>query len=402
MIHLSHPTGNRNVREALAAFDEANLLARFTTTVAWRGGVWNRILPARLISTLERRSYPESILARTLTHPSREILRLLFASGLGSRWATHETGALSTDGIFRNFDHWTSNRIAPNINAVHCYEDSALETFKVAKARGLKCIYEHPVGYWRYVETVFEAERELAPEYLSILPGLNDSDEKRARKDEEIGTADLILLSSNYSVKSLSMFPGILPKVDVIPYGAPGEIVNKPSPPGRKLRVIFVGGLSQVKGLSYMVEALNQVRELIEITVVGRRIADCPPLDDFLKTVNWIESVPHSRVLELMRGCDVLILPSLSDGFGLVVLEAMSQGLTAIVSDHSGVADVIEEGVNGFVAPVRGVECMVSRLELLAKDSERLAAMKGSALSTVAQFTWERYRESLVSSVSEL
>jgi glycosyltransferase involved in cell wall biosynthesis len=249
------------------------------------------------------------------------------------------------------------------------------------------------------VEKLFAEEREHRPDYLSILPGLNDSAEKRAKKDAEIGMADLLLLSSTFSVKSLALFPGKLPNYAVIPYGAPSEVAPAPTPAGNKLRVIFVGGLSQIKGMSYFVEAISKVRELVEVTVIGKRVGECQKLDQFLASVNWIESVPHAKVLQIMKQCDVLILPSISDGFGLVVLEAMSQGLTAIVSDHAGVSDVIAHGTNGFVAPVRGVDVMVDQLEQLAKQPDLLQQMKVEALVTARSYTWARYRASLLSAL---
>jgi glycosyltransferase involved in cell wall biosynthesis len=401
MFHLSHPTGNRNVREALAALESSGQLGLFTTMVAWRGGVWNRLLPSSLVTTLQRKSYSNSILAHTKTHATRdELAKLLSSIGLGKLWTSHETGPLSFDALLKDFDQWAARQTPATVRAVYCYEDSSRDTFQAAKSRGLKCIYEHPVGYWRYVEKLFGEENERSPEYRPILSGLQDSPAKRARKDEEIGSADLIILASNYSLKSLSLYPGTLPSSVVIPYGSPTECAAEPTPPTDRLRVIFVGGLSQIKGLSYLVNALTRVKELVDVTIVGRRTGDCPPLDQFLNGVRWIESVPHARVLELMRECDVLILPSLSDGFGLVVLEAMSQGLTTIVSDHAGVADVVEDGVNGFIIPVRGVDQMVDRLETLAANPDRLASMKAAALTTAAQYTWDRYRASLLTALS--
>ena len=233
MIFLSHPTGNRNVREALAAFDEAGLLAEFATTLSWRGGPLAALLPAGIRAAAERRRYSPSIQERTRTHPAREAARLIAAPRLGGQVVAHEVGALSIDAVIREHDAWAARRLrrVPGLTAVYAYEDGARDTFHAARARELKCIYEHPVGYWRDVDRLFREELELQPEYGAVLSGLTDSQAKRDRKDEEIGSADCIVLASRYSARSLEQFPGTLPPTVVIPYGAPGGYVTSLAAP---------------------------------------------------------------------------------------------------------------------------------------------------------------------------
>ena len=404
VILLSHPTGNRNVREALAALDQAGLLVEFSTTVSWRGGFLDRILPAKARIAAARRRYVDTFRTRTRTHPLREVVRLLAGPRLRGRLVAHETGPFSVDAVIRAHDAWAARRVScrSDLTAVYAYEDCARDTFLAARAKGLARIYEHPVGYWREVERTFQEEYDLKPEYRAVLSGHTDSQAKRDRKDEEIGLADLIVVPSRYSSTTLNQFPGTLPATVVIPYGAPGECAEAPTPAGRMLRVVFVGSLQQRKGISYFVDAINSLKGLVETTVIGRRVGECEPLDRFISQVTWIPSAPHSEVLQHLRGNDVLVLPSLSEGFGLVVLEAMSQGLTVIVTDHTGAADVVTDGYNGYVVPVRSSESIASRLELLARDPDLLAAMKSAALTTACHYTWKEYRRALVGAVTPL
>ena len=134
----------------------------------------------------------------------------------------------------------------------------------------------------------------------------------------------------------------------------------------------------------------------METTVVGARVGDCEPLDRFLSEVRWVPTTPYENVLELMRENDVLVLPSLSEGFGLVVLEAMSQGLTVIVSNQTGASDVVTDGESGFVVPIRSAESIAAKLRLLSEEPERLMAMKAAALQEAKLRTWDAYRKSLV------
>jgi glycosyltransferase involved in cell wall biosynthesis len=103
-----------------------------------------------------------------------------------------------------------------------------------------------------------------------------------------------------------------------------------------------------------------------------------------------------------MRQHDVLIFPSLFEGFGLVITEAMSQGTPAITTPHSAGPDIIDEGVDGFIVPIRSADAIAEKLEMLARDRERLRAMKISAREKAQKQPWEKYRRALVTMAQEI
>src|SRR5262249_16550280 len=159
---------------------------------------------------------------------------------------------------------------------------------------------------------------------------LQDSMEKRDRKDAEIATADHIIVPSTFVKATLHESPGIKATIDIIPYGAPETKLQVRSrcSRGDKLRLLYVGTLVQLKGISYLVTAMTHLRGAATLTLVGAKPSvDCPRLTAALKEHRWLGSVPHGRVLEIMAEHDVLVFPSLFDGFGLVILEAMALGL---------------------------------------------------------------------------
>ena len=102
---------------------------------------------------------------------------------------------------------------------------------------------------------------------------------------------------------------------------------------GRKIKVLFVGGLSQRKGISYFFDAIKGLENDLEVTVVGSgNINNCKVLKKALSNVNYIPSLPHEQILALMAAHDLFIFPSLFEGFGLVITEAMSQGTPVITT----------------------------------------------------------------------
>jgi glycosyltransferase involved in cell wall biosynthesis len=401
MILLAHPTANQNVRQTALALAEAGLLGEFWTCVNWRKNSWlDRALgfSPRLQSELRRRSFPDELQPFLQTMPWREWGRQL-AGPLGlSSLTKEENGPFSVDAVYRSLDCRVARRVrnARVLGAVYGYDGGALETFRAAKARGLACIYEHPIIYWRKVGELQREEAELHPEWAPTLGALADSEEKLARKDEELALADLIITPSGFSRASLGDAPAISAPIRILPYGTSSLGAVAAKVPNEKLRVLFVGALSQAKGLGYLLAAIERLGTSVDFTLIGRRVSAAIPAPDVLAKYRWIPSLAHDELLREMSRHDVLVLPSLHEGFGLVMSEAMSRGLTVITTANTAGPDLITDGVEGFIVPIRSVDALEEKLALLARDRDRLAAMQEAAREKAAALTWENYRQGVV------
>jgi glycosyltransferase involved in cell wall biosynthesis len=413
MILLSHPIGNEFVREALIAFDRAGMLSEFWTAISWNSkSAINRALPQSLRELFARRSFPESIRSRTHTLPVREAIRL-FAGAIGVS-SRHETGIFSIDAVFRELDKKVAARLrkidppspglrrAGNVRAVYAYEDGALESFRAARDRNLQRIYDLPIGYWRVGQKIFAEEAQREPEWSATLTGTLDSDEKLSRKDEELRLATRVIVASTFTKQTLSESP-CTAKIDIVPYGAPERISNDIVKPGERLKVLFAGSLGQRKGLSYLLKAIETLGAHVELTLLGRKAASgCAPLESAVKKYRWLPTLNHGGVLREMHSHDVLVLPSLFEGFGLVILEAMAQGTPVITTEHTAGPDVIENGTDGFIVPIRSSTAIAEKLELLASERERLRSMKIAAKAKAQSLGWEIYRQRLVQVAREV
>jgi starch synthase len=408
MVLVSHPTGNANVRNLLVGLEECGLLAEFHTTIAafsiGSGAALSR-LP--FMSGIKRREYPDCLQSMTRCHPFRESVRLLSIQAGMWHLLKNEAGWASIESVIRSLDSAVAYRVRTGIaGGVYAYEDGALETFQAARDAALPRIYEHPVGYWRLVQRLMQEEAEREPEWARSIRGLSDSAGKRQRKDAELGLATRVVVASSFSRKSLEMFPGELAPVSVVPYGAPS-----PAPSGRQvkhsdaqaLRVLFVGGLGQMKGLSYLFSAVSMLGRSVDLTVIGRKpVNGVPALERALKAARWIETLPNQEILRQMQAHDVLVFPSLSEGFGMVITEALSQGLPVITTSHTCGPDVLSEGEDGFIVPIRDPQAIAEKLELLHRDRGRLAAMSEAARKKAESLTWESYRKGVVAVVREV
>lgn len=409
MILFSHPTGNANVRYAALGLQRAGLLGEFWTCVNYRDSPrLRRWLPASLRRQLQRREFPAELASQMHSQPWRELGRLLAPRvGLGA-WARHEQGPLSVDAVYRSLDRQVAKRVGDErFTGVYAYEDGARESFRAAARHGKRKIYDLPIGYWRAARAILQEEAEREPAWAATLTGNRDSAEKTERKDQELRDADLVLVASSFTRSTLELAPAVTAPVVCLPYGAPLLPPNQPAAGNAlrgqrgKLRALFVGSLGQRKGLSYLFQAGRELGSSVELTVIGMRppLVACDALDRELQRVRWIPTCSHGEVLAEMGAHDVFVFPSLFEGFGLVLLEALAMGLPIVTTPHTAGPDLITDGVEGFIVPIRSADAIAEKLLRLRDDGEMRREMSRRASARARQFTWEAYGAAVAATV---
>jgi len=398
-VLVAHPTANAYVRQTLHALREADILAEFWTGVAYPAHRpwYEPLIPGGLRAQLRRRRFEPNLAPVTHTHPWMEARRLWAARQGRQDLVRHEVGRFSVDNVFRDFDERLVKRLRQphSIDAVYLGEDFASQTFAEAERQGLRRFYDLPIGYWRAAHEVYREEAELQPAWAATLEGMKDSPAKLARKEEELARAEVVFVASTFTRNTLALAPECNAQVVTAPYGGPPAIREdqlRPRDPREPFRVLFVGSLGQRKGTSYLLDAMDRLGPGFELTLVGRRPAvECPPLDLAVQRHRWIETLPHAGVLEEMARAHVLVFPSLFEGFGLVILEAMSRGLPVITTMQTAGPDVITDGEDGFIVPVRDPDAIANCVQGLAADPPRWEAVRRAALSTANRRTWDLY-----------
>jgi glycosyltransferase involved in cell wall biosynthesis len=399
-IVLSHPTGNANVRAAAIGMMKANLLAHFRTSIAaFPGDFVDNLGAFRPLSEIRRRRFDPILKPITLTSPSYELGRLI-ASKMGvQRLIKHETGVFSIDSIYQNFDRKVAASLEKlskkGVDAVYAYEDGAVFSFRKARNIGLNCFYDLPIGYWRTAKELLEIEKKRWPEWTETLTGFLDSNEKLLRKDEELSLADQIFVASKFTASTLSRFPAALAEVKVIPYGFPPVVEERNYThlsTKKPLKLLFVGSLSQRKGIADLFSAVEAIGSHVQLTVVGAKVTDnCDALNKALVKHRWIESLSHSQILQLMREHDVLIFPSLFEGFGLVITEAMSQGTPVLTTDRTAGPDLINNGENGWLINGTDIQNLQARIEELLYKPKLIEEVGKAAMETAKKRPWSQY-----------
>lgn len=257
------------------------------------------------------------------------------------------------------------------------YSYAAKELFRYAKERGWRTVLGQ-------IDPGPEEERIVAMEHRHN-PELR-SQWKPAPPEywsswrEELALADRIIVNSEWSLQCLVKEGVPQQRLEVIPLvydakaptyrDAGSEQTDDESP---NLRVLFLGQINLRKGVARLLEAMRLLKdESIELTLAGPSDLD-PNAWAHLPNVKWVGAIPRSRVGAYYRTADVFILPTLSDGYALTQLEALSHGLPVIASKHCGAA--VLEGKNGWILEDLEPETIARRLRAVAANSNRLKGM---------------------------
>ena len=222
-----------------------------------------------------------------------------------------------------------------------------------------------------------ETERDLVlREYRRW--GIRGSDMRPAwvaRQVSEYREADVILVPSTFVADTLKArgIPG--DRLFLLRYGVDVDRFPylPPRPQTGKLRVVFVGGITLEKGIGYLLEAIAMLSDQVTLTLIGRVSPDAAPaMRRFSGLYRHIPKVPNSRLKDIHAEHDLLVLPSIQDGSGMVVTEAMACGRPVLVTDHVGAKDFLRDGGGVVVrhfsveALCQGLECFLARRSALA------------------------------------
>jgi len=393
-----------NVSAVVSSLFEEELLAAYFTCIVWRqDSMVAKLSPRALRSVFERRSRVQLDPQFVRTRPVRELVRNLLIRAGKKHLIAAETNPFSIDGVYRDLDMSVARgmRKVPDLRAVYAYEDGALHQFRQAHKSGVHCIYDLPIGYWRANIRISAEEAELQPAWKGTLNALGNSEAKCARKDEELSLAGTVIVPSTFVKNTLEMYPGSIQKIVVNPFGVPARIsasrgLTQSNDP---LRVLYVGSLTQRKGIAYLFDAVEKAAKAVTLTIVGRKVGQSDALDKACEKHRWIASLSHSDVLAEMRQHDVFVFPSLFEGLALVQGEALSQGLPVITTPNSGGADILRDGIDGYIVPIRDSNAIAARLLAFHADRTLLEKMSESARERAAQLDWSASKTRTVDAV---
>lgn len=217
-----------------------------------------------------------------------------------------------------------------------------------------------------------------------------------AREEAEYAQADAITVPSSFSLRSFLEMGVPKEKLYRIPYGVRLDRFQRTGEPSREeFQVLFAGSVSLRKGIPYLLEAFGKFRHPRKrLRLVGPVLPEMEGIFQRydLTDVEVVGRVPQTKMAEYMSKSHVLVLPSIEDGFGLVMGQAMACGCPLISSVHTGGDDLFSDGVEGFLVPIRSPDAIRERLQQLADDPDLQQRMSEAALRRVRHLGgWSDY-----------
>jgi glycosyltransferase involved in cell wall biosynthesis len=305
-------------------------------------------------------------------------------------------------------DHIVARRLkklAGHIDIVHTWPIAAEQTLKVAAQMGIPTVLERPNAHTRFAFETYARECERLGVKVPRGHEYAYKADVLEKEEREYALAYRILCASDFSMRTF-IDQGIPPKKLVRHiYGFdekrfyPG---TQPKAQARGFTAISVGVQAVKKGLHYALDAWLKSPAHED----GRFLIAGETLPAYAEKIMPMLSHPsvhllghRSDVPELMRKSDIMVLPSIEEGFGLVCVEAMGSGCVPLVSEAC--TDVCKHMENALVHPIGDVDALSKHITVLYNDRLLLARLRDGALRAVSELTWtkagvrllEAYRE---------
>lgn len=300
-----------------------------------------------------------------------------------------------------------------------------------ARAHGLHCDLVHAhywmsglVGEqlktaWRVPMVVMFHTLGLVKNRIAVL-GERESDERIRGERRVLEASDMVVAATpgeRADLQWLYELPSA--KAAVIPPGVDLEQfrpMDKAAAqaelglPANERQVLFVGRIEALKGIDTLIRALdlivraNAIDAPVRVQIIGGDVeesleqlgSEMARLRELTRNlgleerVNFLGSRRQRELPTYYAAADVVVMPSYSESFGMVALEAMACGRPVVASRVGGLAYLVQDGVTGFHVQEGNAEEMASRLTEMLGDAELLASFGTAALHEAKNYSWER------------
>ncbi len=381
--------GRRDAYQLALALDEGRLLESLITDFYWNPAVYSVLKTA-----LPKRGIPERICPGL--HHVRPSLKAMLAEAK-ARFGGPDDSHQAKDFALGNA---ARQRAIKTHSALFSYSYYARAAFRRADTelpyRFLFQLHPHPLS----VRALLAEEMERTPvarASLMMETEMSLSDAAFQEMAEEADLANGWAAASRYTALTLAEHGIPAEKIHVVPYGVDLKSFQPRSQPpakGDPFTIVYVGSLIQRKGLSYLLDAVRALKSKnIRLLLRGRGAVD----RDLLKSYSDVDfdlklGLPLSELVQDIQRSDVFVLPSLTEGFAQVILEAMACGVPVITTANTCAPDVLTEGEHGFILPIRDPTAIEEKLVWGLDNRDALAAMGRSAAAQAEIFTLERFR----------
>lgn len=374
------------------------------TTVRTVISVMGRFHAFDLARELDRRgrlatlftSYPSALLPRFgVDQAMGRTLPWLELSARALRKVAPSRGRRYAPWFARRYDRWVASQLKEGPTTFIGWSGQCRASLERARELGMTTIVERGSAHIEVQRDLLAAEFERAG-LRPVLPHPAVVEAELA----EYESADFIQVPSNFARRSF-LERGIDPeKILVNAYGVELGAFTPPEREPAGFRILFCGRASVQKGIGHLLAGFAALDAPdAELWIQGAVEPDAEHYrsrcDD--ARVKWLGHRPQHELPSVYREAHAFCLPSIQDGFALVVPQAMASGLPVVVTSSNGAADMVREGVDGHIIPPGDAGAIAQALKGLYTDRERRRTMAAAAVERVrAGWSWNAYGERAV------
>lgn len=245
---------------------------------------------------------------------------------------------------------------------------------------------------------------------LGVAPSAYDDYQLRFPGDQlpEMMSAHGVVVASEFSASMAQKLGLPRERIYVIPYGvtpAPAEFRRNRND-NRQLRLLSLGAMSERKGLTVLLSAMRQLEQRgipAELTIAGGPCTGYRLPSELPGNTVYIGSPSNTRVRELLATADVLVLPSMCEGFGRSLLEALSWGASVITTERSGGPDILRRCPEAPLTILRTADrhLLADLLETHHRDRSKYLR-PSDAMSAAHEFSEQRYAQDIVAATDAI
>jgi glycosyltransferase involved in cell wall biosynthesis len=285
-----------------------------------------------------------------------------------------------------HFDRWVAAHMT-KCDIFYCFSSFARYAHKVARERyGALTVVERGSSHILYQYKI------MCDEYARWGVPLKDFDQRIIEKELcEYEECDRIVVQSAFAWQTfidMGVAPGKLIK---LPFGVELGIFRPVKKEDSMFRVLYAGHCSIRKGILYLLEAVSKLRlpnfEFIINGTISPEIKELiRPYSDVFR---YVGRRPVNELYHLYSQASVFVLPTIEDGFAKVIVEAMACGLPVIATTNCGASDVLSNGKEGFIVPIRDAKALADKILYLYENRQKRDEMGAAALRKAQTFCSE-------------
>lgn len=216
---------------------------------------------------------------------------------------------------------------------------------------------------------------------------------------EFIRQADLIVCPSKISAEYVKQNPGTKARVEAVYHGT--DIPKEVKPIPSEFKVGYLGAAGPDKGLIYLVKAwAGLMYKDAELLLAG--MDDTPPYKEMLSRTIYQATGHITDVSDFYNKLSVYVQPSVTEAFGIPALEAMAHCRPVIVSEGAGISELVQDGVEGYVVPIRDASAIAERIDYLKSHRNKVEEMGRKARLKAEKYPWSKAKDEFAKYITEL